>query len=85
MLSSAKLANRIGEMASNLSKRSVGYGRRMETFSRKPDAVVALLERELTAGFTADYVLMDSWFTQAAPLLRQLKGKGLCVIAWSRK
>ncbi|SEP02137.1 DDE superfamily endonuclease [Paenibacillus sophorae] len=79
MLSSAKLANRICEMASNLSKRSVGYKRRMEAFSRKPDAVVALLERAVAAGFIADYVLMDSWFTQA-PLLRQLTGKGLSVI-----
>ncbi|MMZ57324.1 Transposase DDE domain protein [compost metagenome] len=66
-------------MAANLSKRSNGYKRRMEAFSRKPDAVVALLERALGAGFTADYVLMDSWFTQA-PLLRQLTAKGLPVI-----
>lgn len=79
MLSSAKLANRLCEMASNLSKRSHGYKRRMEAFSRKPDAVVALLERALRAGFTADYVLMDSWFTQA-PLLRELTAKGLSVI-----
>ncbi|MNM95240.1 Transposase DDE domain protein [compost metagenome] len=71
MLSSAKITNRLCGMASNLSKRSHGYKRRMEAFSRKPDAVVALLERALRAGFTADYVLMDSWFTQA-PLLRDL-------------
>lgn len=79
MLSSAKLANRLCEMASNLSKRSHGYKRRMEAFSRKPDTVVTLLDRALRAGFTADYVLMDSWFTQA-PLLRQLTSKGLPVI-----
>lgn len=79
MLSSAKLANRICEMTSNVSKRSMGYKRRMEAFSRKPDAVVDLLDRALTAGFTADYVLMDSWFTQA-PLLHQLTVKGLSVI-----
>ncbi|SEO57659.1 DDE superfamily endonuclease [Paenibacillus sophorae] len=79
MLSSAKLANRICEMTSKISKRSMGYKRRMESFSRKPDAVVSLLERALAAGFTADYVLMDSWFTQA-PLLRQLTDKGLSVI-----
>lgn len=79
MLSSAKITNRLCEMASNLSKQSHGYKRRMEAFSRKPDAVVALLERALRAGFTADYVLMDSWFTQA-PLLRELAVKGLPVI-----
>nr|WP_202895077.1 aldehyde dehydrogenase family protein [Paenibacillus sp. 23TSA30-6] len=53
MLSSVKLANRLCEMASNLSKRSSGYKRRMEALSRKPDAVVALLEQALSAGFTA--------------------------------
>nr|WP_244555868.1 transposase [Paenibacillus macquariensis] len=37
MLSSAKLTNQICEMISKISKRSVGYKRRMETFSRKPD------------------------------------------------
>lgn len=45
----------------------------------EPDAVEALLEQALRAGFTADYVLMDSWFTQA-PLLRELTAKGLSVI-----
>jgi hypothetical protein len=60
MLSSAKLSNQLCEMATNLSKRSNGYKRQMEAFSRKPDAVVALLDRALNAGFTADYVLMDS-------------------------
>lgn len=57
MLSSAKLANRFREMASHLSKRSHGYKRRIESFSRKPDAVAGLLDRDFKAGFTADYVL----------------------------
>jgi len=79
MLSSAKLANRFCEMKERLSKRMPGYKRRMEALSRKPDAVVALLDRALEAGFSADVVLMDSWFTQA-PLLRELTAKGLPVI-----
>ncbi|SFL03425.1 IS4 family transposase [Brevibacillus centrosporus] len=79
MLSSAKMANRICEMNGNLSKRSHGYKRRMEAFSRKPEAVALLIKRALSAGFTADYVLMDSWFTQA-PLLRQLATQGIHVI-----
>ncbi len=45
--------------------------RRLEALTRKPDAVVDLLQRALSAGFSADFVLMDSCFTQA-PLLRQL-------------
>lgn len=57
MLSSAKFANRLCEMVSPLSRRSHGYKRRMEAFSRKPDAVVGLLDQALIAGFTADYVL----------------------------
>ncbi|TMV51292.1 transposase [Paenibacillus mesophilus] len=79
MLSSAKLTNRFCEMKERLSKRTQGYKRRMEAFSRKPDAVVALLDRALQLGFAADFVLMDSWFTQA-PLLRSLMSKGLHVI-----
>ena len=79
MLSSAKLANRFCEMKEGLSKRTQGYKRRMEAFSRKPDAVVDLLKRAIQAGFAADFVLMDSWFTQA-PLLRNLMSQGLHVI-----
>ncbi|HFI0172057.1 TPA: transposase [Streptococcus suis] len=79
MLSSAKLANRFCEMKERLSKRTQGYKRRIEALSRKPDAVVALLDRAIQAGFSADFVLMDSWFTQA-PLLRELMAKGLHVI-----
>jgi hypothetical protein len=79
MLSSAKLANRFSEMKEKLNKRTHGYKRRLEAFSRKPDGVVNLIERALKSGFTADFVLMDSWFTQA-PLLRELIAKGLHVI-----
>lgn len=66
-------------MKERLSKRTQGYKRRIEALSRKPDAVVALLDRAIQAGFSADFVLMDSWFTQA-PLLRELMAKGLHVI-----
>jgi SRSO17 transposase len=45
----------------------------------KPDAVVEMLKRALNAGFSADYVLMDSWFTQA-PLLQKLGAQSLHVI-----
>ncbi len=46
---------------------------------RKPDAVVQMVKQALNAGFTADYVLMDSWFTQA-PLLHKLTAQGFHVI-----
>lgn len=79
MLSSSKQTNRFCEMNEHLSKRTHGYKRRLEALSRKPDAVVGLLERALSAGFTADVVLMDSWFAQA-PLMRELMARGLHVI-----
>ncbi|NQX71850.1 transposase [Paenibacillus alba] len=47
--------------------------------TRKPDAVISLIRRALRAGFSADYVLMDSWFIQM-PLIRQLFSKGLDTI-----
>ncbi|NOU63233.1 hypothetical protein GC096_04120 [Paenibacillus sp. LMG 31461] len=58
-------------MKEYLSKCSHGYKHRFEALSRKSDALVDLLQRALSTGFTADYVLMDSWFTQV-PFLRQL-------------
>lgn len=79
MLSSPKLANRFCEIMEGFFKSSHGYKRRMEALTRKPDAVIALLEHALAPGFSADFVLMDSWFTQA-PLLRELMSKGLHVI-----
>lgn len=38
-----------------------------------------MLQKALSVGFTADYVLMDSWFTHA-PLLRSLNEQGLRTI-----
>ena len=79
LMSSANAANRLCEMRENLDKRSIGYKRRMEALLHKPDAVVQMLDRALKAGFSADYVLMDSWFTHA-PLLHKLMDRGLNVI-----
>ncbi|MDT3700873.1 MAG: transposase [Thermincola sp.] len=79
MLSSAKAENRHCEMQENLDKRTHGYKRRIEALLRKPDAVVQMLQNALSEGFSADYVLMDSWFTQA-PLLRALNDNGLHTI-----
>jgi len=78
LISSANAKNRLCDMREDLDKRSTRYKRRMEAMSHKPDAVVQMLERALKAG-SADYVLMDSWFTHA-PLLQKLMDKGLHVI-----
>ncbi len=67
----------------------IGYAKWLRIFPTQPwiqtsngglfPEARALLDWALNAGFTADYVLMDSWFTQAPPL-RQLSEKGLPVI-----
>lgn len=79
LMSSGKAKNRLCEMREDLDRRSIGYKRRIEAMNPKPDAVVQMLERALNAGFSADYVLMDSWFTHA-PLLQKLMDKRLHVI-----
>ncbi len=66
-------------MREGLDKRFLGYKRQMEALSHKPDAVMQMLERALKAGFSADYVLMDNWFTHS-PLLQALINKGFYVI-----
>ncbi|MFT9816664.1 hypothetical protein [Lysinibacillus sp. NPDC056185] len=38
-----------------------------------------MLDHSLNKGIIADYVLMDSWFTQA-PLIKSIHDKGLFVI-----
>ena len=79
MLSSAKQRNRLSEMKGDLDKRTHGYKRRQEALMKKPDALVQMVTNALNTGFTADYILMDSRFTQA-PLLRKLVGKEMHVI-----
>lgn len=79
MLSSANIVNRLTEMTTAITKRCHGYKRRIEALTRKPDAVIGLIQRALRAGFHADYVLMDSWFTQM-PLIRRLLAEGLDTI-----
>ncbi|NLI91012.1 MAG: transposase [Peptococcaceae bacterium] len=79
LMSSAQAKNRLCEIKEGLDKRTIGYKRRQESMLHKPDAVVQMFEQALKAGFSADYVLMDSWFTQA-PLLQRLMTQGLHVI-----
>lgn len=79
MISSAKLVNWLTEMTTTITKRCHGYKRCIEALTRKPDAALGLVQRALRAGFTADYVLMDRWFTQM-PLIRGLAAEGLGII-----
>ena len=63
MMSSAKENNRYNEVREGLDKRLCGYARRKEAMLHKPEVVVQMIDRALRAGLSADYLLMDSWFT----------------------
>jgi hypothetical protein len=79
LMSSSKEENRYNEMKEGIDKRLNGYKRRLEAFLPKPETVVQMIERALQAGFTADYLLMDSWFTHM-PLVKKIYDKGMHVI-----
>jgi hypothetical protein len=79
MLSSATDSNRLVDVDSKVDKRTHGYKRRVEAVKSKPKCVSDMIDRVLNLGLTADYVLMDSWFTNE-PMLNAMKLKGLNVI-----
>ena len=62
-----------------IDKRSCGYKRRKEALLSAPHLICELLDRAITSGVSAAYVLMDSWFTHA-PLIGKIVDRGLHVI-----
>lgn len=79
MLSSTNKSNRLNDLNSSIDKRTCGYKRRKESLLPKPEAASKLLDHALSSGITADYVLMDSWFT-TEPMIREILSKDLQVI-----
>jgi len=79
MLSSANDSNRLENVNDKIDKRTHGFKRRKEAVESKPKCVSDMIDRILNSGLTADYVLMDSWFTNE-PMLKSLLFKGLDVI-----
>jgi len=79
MLSSANKKNRYQEILADIDRRTNGYKSRTESLMKKPDAAILLIQRALTAGIKADYVLMDTWFT-TEPMLREILKTGLDAI-----
>lgn len=79
MLSSANKKNRYQEILADIDCRTNGYKSRTESLMKKPDAAILLIQRALTAGIKADYVLMDTWFT-TEPMLREILKTGLDAI-----
>lgn len=73
LLSSAKKENQLNGVDESIDKRTSGYKRRLEAQQDKPSVVSALLDHALNAGITADYVLMDTWFTHE-PLIEKNHG-----------
>jgi hypothetical protein len=79
MLSSAKEANRYNDVTTSIDKRTHGFKRRLEAVTQKPDNVLKLIKNALNIGITADYALMDTWFTNE-PMLKDIRDIGLHVI-----
>lgn len=79
MLSSANPSNRYNEGKESLDARSLAYKRRKSSVMHKPDAAMKLIENALNTGITAEYLLIDSWFTNE-PLIKKVLKTGLDVI-----
>ena len=45
----------------------------------KPDAAITMIQEALAAGIPAQYILMDTWFTNE-PFIKRILGCGLDVI-----
>lgn len=77
LLSSTK--SQINGISANIDKRTCGYKRRMNALQTAPEQIPAMIQRALTEGIHADYILMDSWFTMP-PLIKDIVDQGLDVI-----
>lgn len=76
MLSSANQQTRLNEANAAIDKRTNGAKRRAEAVLSKPQNVLRLIQNALNAGITADYVLMDTWFT-TEPMITGILEQGL--------
>ncbi|MFI2859367.1 transposase [Paenibacillus sp. JSM ZJ436] len=75
----ASLKSQVNGIIDGIDKRTSGYKRRMEALLPAPEVVPAMIDRALSTGMQASYVLMDSWFTHA-PLIQSMIDRGLDVI-----
>lgn len=75
----SSLKGQITGISAKIDKRCSGYKRRLEGLQSAPDVIPAMLERALLSGITAEYVLMDTWYTQQ-PLIKSIVDLGLEVI-----
>ncbi|MBD1382387.1 IS4 family transposase [Metabacillus arenae] len=69
----------INGMNEKIEKRCSGYKRSTEALQSAPNQIPAMIDRALSNGIEASYVLMDTWFTQQ-PLIQAIVEQGLDVI-----
>ena len=79
MLSSAKREKRFKETGPKIDRRTNGYKARVSATMHKPDAAITMIQEALAAGIPAQYILMDTWFTNE-PFIKRILGCGLDVI-----
>lgn len=79
MLSSANKENRYNDVSDHIDKRTHGAKRRAEAIISKTENVLRLVQNALDTGLTADYVLMDSWFT-TEPMIKAILNKDIHTI-----
>ena len=79
MLSSARQEKRFNEPNPKIDRRTNGYKARLSSTMTKPDAAIAMINSALDAGIPAEYILMDTWFTNE-PFIKRILGCGLNVI-----
>ena len=79
MLSSSSESNCLVKTSTTIDKRTNGYKRRKEAILKKPDIAIKLIQNALSYGISAQYVLMDTWFTNE-PMIKNALNEGLDVI-----
>jgi hypothetical protein len=75
----SSLKSQLNGIAEKIDKRTSGYKRRLEALRPSPQIISEMIDRALSSGVVASYVLMDTWFTYA-PLIQEIITRGLDVI-----
>lgn len=75
----ASLKSQVNGIMEGIDKRTSGYKRRVEALLPAPEVIPSMIDRAISAGVRASYVLMDSWFTHA-PLIQSMLDRGLDTI-----
>jgi hypothetical protein len=70
LLSSSNAAKRLCGERKHLDKRCCAYQRRQEAVEKATSHLEAMVNRALSAGINAKYLLMDSWFTMPATVTK---------------